>query len=111
MPPFLGTAAEAGQIADYLYQQIDKRPLHEIYGLQGPPLGRKVYDIHCAKCHILDGPTDKSKSFAGQSADDLGGMLDMLPDLAPAMPAYSDGPAERAALIAFLQQLGQQVKR
>ena len=52
MPPFLGTAAEAEKIADYLYQRIDKRPLGEVYGLQGEALGRKAYEVRCGKCHI-----------------------------------------------------------
>ena len=38
-------------------------------------------------------------------------MLDMSADLGKGMPAYTGSAAERAALIAFLQELGKQVKR
>jgi mono/diheme cytochrome c family protein len=111
MPPFLGTAAEADKIADYLYQQIDKRPLGEVYGLQGEALGRKAYEVRCGTCHILGGVSDKSKSFAGQGPDELNTMLDMSADLGKGMPAYTGTGAERAALVAFLQELGKQVKK
>jgi mono/diheme cytochrome c family protein len=110
MPPFLGTPAEADKIAAYLDKYIDHRPLGEIYGLQGAALGRKAYDVRCGKCHVVGSTTDKSKSFAGQDADGLSTMLDMLPDLSQNMPPYTGGATERAALIAYLQELGKQVK-
>ena len=101
MPPFLGTAAEADKIAGYLDARIDHTPITN---------GAKAYQVRCGKCHVLGAATDKSKSFAGQSADDLGTMLDALPDLSKDMPAYTGGAAERKALIAYLQELGKQVK-
>ena len=106
MPPFLGTAAEAEEIADHLYQRIDKRPLADIYKLDGRLLGRKVYEIRCEKCHALGTDSDKSKSFAGQSAEDLNGLLDMAASLGEGMPAFTADAAERKALVAYLQTLG-----
>jgi len=106
MPPFLGTPAEAELIADHLYQRIDKRPLADIYKLDGRLLGRKVYDIRCGKCHVLGTDSDKSKSLAGQSAEDLNGLLDMAANLGEGMPAFTADAAERKALVAYLQTLG-----
>ena len=109
MPPFLGTAAEADQIAGYIYKRIDQRPLDQIY--PAADLGRHAYATRCGKCHVLGMPSDKSKSFAGQSADDLNTMLDNLPELAEGMPAYTGNATERAALVAYLQSLGKAVKK
>jgi len=111
MPPFLGTAAEADKIADYLYQRIDHRPLDEICKQQGIDLGRQDYNVRCGNCHIVGGYRDVSKSFAGLSADDLSGLLDMSSSLGDGMPDYTGNAAERAALITYLQTLGKQVKK
>ena len=109
MPPFLGTPAEADQIAAYIYKRVDQRPLDQLY--PAADLGRHAYATRCGKCHVLGTPSDKSKSFAGQSADDLNTMLDNLPELAEGMPAYTGNATERAALVAYLQSLGKAVKK
>lgn len=106
MPPFPGTAAEAEKIADYLSRHIDKRPLAEIYKLEGAELGRKAYELRCGKCHVIGAASDKAKSFAGQSADDLNSMLNSAADMGEGMPAYTGDATERKALVAFLQTLG-----
>jgi mono/diheme cytochrome c family protein len=106
MPPFLGTAAEAEQIADHLYQRTDHRPLAAIYPIDGLALGRRAYDLRCGKCHAIGTASDKSKSLVGQSAEDLSGLLDMASSLGEGMPAYTGDPAERKALVAYLQSLG-----
>jgi len=111
MPPFLGTAAEADKIADYLYQRIDHRPLAEICKEQGIDLGQKAYDVRCGNCHIVGGYRDVSKSFVGLSADDLSGLLDMSASLGDGMPDYTGNATERVALVAYLQTLGKQVKK
>ena len=108
MPPFLGTPAEADQIAAYIYKRVDQRPLDQIY--PAADLGRQAFTIRCAKCHKPGTASDKSKSFAGQSVDDLNTMLDNLPELADGMPAYTGNATERAALVAYLQSLGKAVK-
>jgi mono/diheme cytochrome c family protein len=108
MPPFPGTAAEADQIASFIQRYTDRRPLDEICELQGVDLGQKAYDLRCGKCHIIGGAGDKTKSFVGLSADDISGMLDAAENLGEGMPAYTGNPAERAALVAFLQNLGKQ---
>jgi len=101
MPPFLGTPAEADKIASYLDAHIDHTPITN---------GAKAYQVRCGKCHVLGTTTDKSKTFIGLDADNLGNLLDALPDLSKDMPAYTGSAAERAALIAYLQELGKQVK-
>lgn len=111
MPPFLGTAAEADKIADYLYRHIDQRPLHEICKEQGLDLGRKAYEMRCGKCHIVGAASDKSKSFTDLNAEDLSGLLDLSATLGEGMPEYTGNTTERAALIAHLQTLGKQVKK
>jgi len=111
MPPFLGTAAEADKIADYLYQRIDRRPLDDLCRAQGADLGRKAYDIRCGKCHAVGTASDKSKAFAGLSADELNTLLDMSASLGVGMPEYTGNATERAALVAYLQTLGKQVKK
>ena len=111
MPPFLGTPAEADKIAGYIYARIDQRPLAEICRAQGVDLGPKAYAVRCANCHIPGTAGDKSKSFAGQSADDLNTLLDNAASLGDGMPDYTGPPAERAALVAYMQALGKQVKK
>ena len=111
MPPFLGTAVEADRIAEYLYQRIDHRPLDEICKQEGLDLGKTAYDLRCGKCHVVGGYKDASKSFAGLSPDDLSGLLDNSALLGEGMPEYTGNAAERAALVAYLQTLGTQVKK
>ena len=106
MPPFLGTPAEAEKIADYLYQRTDHRPIADLYKLEGAALSRKVYDLRCGKCHVPGTESDKSKSLAGQSAEDLNGLLDMAANLGDGMPAFTGDAEERKALVAHLQVLG-----
>ncbi len=110
MPPFLGTPAEAEQIADHLYRRTDHRPLAAIYPVEGLALGRRAYDLRCGKCHAVGTASDKAKSLAGQSAEDLSGMLDMAASLGEGMPAYTGDAAERKALVTYLQALGQGAK-
>jgi mono/diheme cytochrome c family protein len=105
MPPFAGTAAEADLIAGYLYQRCDQRPLGEIYGLQGAELGKKVYQIRCAGCHVPGGMDDKTKSFEGLNQKDLENMLDMAASLGEGMPAFTATAAERAALVSYILTL------
>jgi mono/diheme cytochrome c family protein len=111
MPPFLGTPAEADKIASYIYARIDQRPLAEICRAEGIDLGPRAYAVRCGCCHMLGTSHDKSKSFAGQSADDLGTMLDNSAALGDGMPDYTGPTEERAALVAYLQTLGKQVKK
>ena len=108
MPPFLGTPAEADQIAAYIYQRIDQRSLDQIYS--AADLGRRAYATRCSRCHKLGTPSDKAKAFAGQSVADLNNLLDNLPELAEAMPAYTGNATERAALVTYLQSLGKAVQ-
>ena len=108
MPPFPGTAAEAGLLGAYLHARTDQRPLSELFA--GPQLGQKAFELRCGVCHPLGGASDKSKSFSGMGAEEIGGLLDMGADLGEGMPAYTGDAKDRAALIAHLQELGKRVK-
>jgi mono/diheme cytochrome c family protein/cytochrome bd-type quinol oxidase subunit 1 len=110
MPPFFGTATEADEIAAYLYGRVDQRPLEQICAERGEPLGATAYAVRCGKCHVAGTATDNSAAFAGQDAAALNGILDVAASLGEGMPAYTGPPAERAALVAYLQELGRQVK-
>ncbi|MCX7824962.1 MAG: c-type cytochrome, partial [Verrucomicrobiae bacterium] len=105
MPRFAGTKEESEKIAEHIFKHIDKRPLGEIYKLEGVALGRKAYEVRCGRCHVLGGYGDKTKSFAKQSAEDFNTMLDMAAELGAGMPAYTGNTAERKALISFLLTL------
>ncbi|MCF7816735.1 MAG: c-type cytochrome [Kiritimatiellales bacterium] len=106
MPPFLGTKAEAGLIADHIYKQVDHRPVAEIHGLSGAALGRKVYELRCGSCHVPGGHGSNTESYADMEPGDLGDMLDMAADLGDRMPAFTGTSEERQALIEYLQILG-----
>jgi len=108
MPPFPGTAQEADLLAAWLHTRSGRRPLSEVHA--GPLLGRRAFEIRCGVCHPVGGPGDKSKSFAGLGEGEIGGLLDMAADLGEGMPAYTGDAKERAALIAYLQDLGRTVK-
>jgi len=111
MPPFLGTPAEADAIAGYIDQRIDRRGLDVICQEQGADLGRRAYEVRCGNCHVSGTASDVSKSFAGLGPDELNSMLDTASALGEGMPDYTGGAAERAALVAYLQVLGKQVKQ
>ena len=110
MPPFMGRPAEADQIAAYLHRHVDQRPLVELAKAEGVDPGARAYAVRCGKCHALGTSSDKTPSFSGFTADDFNSMLDMAADLGEGMPAYTGSAAERAALVAFLETLGKQVK-
>jgi mono/diheme cytochrome c family protein/cytochrome bd-type quinol oxidase subunit 1 len=111
MPTFFGTAAEADLVAEYLYRRIDHRPLEQICAERGLPLGRTAYQVRCGKCHGVGTARQNASSFASLDSDALNGMLDIAANLGEGMPAYTGSPAERAALVAYLQTLGSQVKK
>jgi mono/diheme cytochrome c family protein len=111
MPPFPGTDAEAEKIAGYLARHTDRRPLAEIHKLPGAELGRKAYAARCGGCHVIGGMRDVSKSFEGQSAEDLNNLLNSAADMGEGMPAYTGDAAERKALVEFLQALGKGGKK
>ena len=102
MPPFPGTAAEAEILGNWIWARVDRRPPGEIYGLQGVELGRKVFELRCAKCHVPGGVGDKTGSLAGLTASDFNGMLDMAADLGVGMPAFTGDARDREALVQYL---------
>ena len=105
MPPFAGTAEEAGLIADHLLTRTDRRPLREIYQLNGIELGRKVYEVRCGSCHVPGGHNDKTESLAGMDADEYLELLDIADDMGEEMPAFTGGEDERDALVRFLMTI------
>ncbi len=106
MPPFPGTAEEAGAIAGYLESRIDARGLSEVYGLQGRELGRRVYEIRCGTCHAIGTADDKLPQLRDLGEQDLGNLLDMAADLGEGMPAFTASDEERRAMIEFLTNIG-----
>lgn len=110
MPPFSGTDEEADKIAGYIQDHMPHQTLMAICKETGEDLGKHAYEVRCGKCHVVGGYRDVSKSFAGMSPDDLSGLLDLSATLGEGMPGYTGNDTERAALVAYLQKLGQQVK-
>lgn len=110
MPPFLGTPAEAEQIAAHLYRHVDQRPLERIAAERRESLGARAYAVRCGKCHVVGTPSDKSGSFSGLDADTINGLLEDAASLGDGMPAYTGSATEREALVAYLQGLGSEVK-
>jgi mono/diheme cytochrome c family protein len=111
MPPFLGTPAEADEIAGYVYDRMPHRTLTAICKETGEDLGARAYAVRCGNCHRPGTAGDKSKSFAGQGVDDLSTMLDNAAILGEGMPDYTGPPEERTALVAYLQSLGKKVTK
>ncbi len=105
MPAFLGLKSDADAIGAFVYERVDKRPLSEIYGIQGVDLGRKVFDLRCGPCHAMGGSHDKTQSLVGLTDADYDNMLNMAADLGEGMPAFTAGAADRAALISYLKTL------
>ena len=106
MPPFAGTAKEAGLIADYVAQRVDLRPMEETSGLKGRELGALVYRKRCAVCHVTGGFQDVSKTLTGYDGiEDFKTMLDGSGDISDSMPAFSGNAAQGAALIDYLMSL------
>src|SRR3989338_1088755 len=106
MPPFYGTEEEARLLANYIYDKIDKRPLSEIYGLHGAPLGKKVFEVRCGKCHEMGGYNDKTASLIAIGETGYEEFIDTADDYGEAMPAFTGDEAEKEALIEFLKTLG-----
>jgi mono/diheme cytochrome c family protein len=110
MPPFVGTPAEADAIAGYLSARIDVRSMGAVSGLQGADLGRKIFAVRCAKCHTTGTAKPVDASVTGLSDDDYRNMLDSAADLGEGMPAFTAGPDDSAALIAYFKTLGAAAK-
>jgi mono/diheme cytochrome c family protein len=102
MPEFLGTDQERQLLADFLARQTDRRSISQIYQLQGRPLGQKVFQLRCGKCHALGGFRDPAAAFAGADVEVISGMLDAAESFSPVMPAFTGDASERKALIEFL---------
>ncbi|UCH84686.1 MAG: c-type cytochrome [Candidatus Latescibacterota bacterium] len=105
MPRFLGTDEEAGLIAGHIWDQVDQRPMRDVYRVKDVELGKKVYDIRCGKCHVIGGYNDKTESLAGLSEDEFADILDNASDYGEEMPAFTGDEYERKALIQYLGTL------
>ncbi len=105
MPPFVGTDAEAKEVARYIYGRLDHRTLGEIYGLSGIELGRKVYEIRCGKCHVIGGYNDKSATIVGSSDDDYATLKSSSGELSEFMPAWTGSDEEWNAMVQYLKSL------
>ncbi len=99
MPPFMGSEEEAKILAEWLWERVDQRPMHEAAGLSGPELGAAVYELRCARCHAIDGPDGLRDPLEGESEEDL---REFLSDPADGMPALSGDERDQQALLDFI---------
>ena len=99
MPPFMGSEEEASLLAQYLWERVDQRPMHEATGLEGVALGERVYETRCSRCHEIDGPEGIRSVFEGAEEEDI---LDLLSDPAEGMPALSGDEKDQQALLAYI---------
>ncbi len=107
MPPFMGTPAEAGLVADYIWSRVDQRPFEQVYASSGAELGRRVFDVRCGRCHVPGGWQDNIESLTGLSESDYEEIFDNGEDYGDGMPNFTGSETERAALIAYLKTLPQ----
>jgi mono/diheme cytochrome c family protein len=107
MPPFLGTEQEAALIAEHIWSLVDQRPFNEIHRESGVALGEKVFAVRCGRCHVFGGYQDNRSSIAGLEKDEYDDIFDNGSDFADEMPNFTGDDAERAALITYLQSLGE----
>lgn len=105
MPPFLGTEEEIQEIANFIWNKLDQRPLPEIYQLEGVALGEKVFEVRCGNCHVFGGHNDNFESLVDLEPEEYDELLDELGELTEEMPAFTGDETERAALIEYLQSL------
>ncbi len=105
MPPFFGTWDESDSLAAYIYESTDHRSLSEIYGLQGAPLGEKVYQVRCGVCHEFGGYNDNSDALIGLSKEEYDELLQTSGDIDDNMPRFSGNAAEWSALVQYLLTL------
>jgi mono/diheme cytochrome c family protein len=105
MPRFLGTEADAELIAAHIWEQVDQRPMRDVYRLKDLELGKMVYDVRCGKCHVIGGYNDKTESLAGLSEDEYADIIDNAADYGDEMPAFTGDEFEREALIQYLGTL------
>jgi mono/diheme cytochrome c family protein len=100
MPPFVGTEAERGQLANYLAGLAGT--------LQAEPagsLGQQVFDEACAFCHGAEADWPMTVVGSGKSYDDFVDRLSRLPEINPIMPPFEGTDAERDALAHYLVEL------
>ncbi len=107
MPPFSGRDEEVAALASYINASVDRRPLHEIYPLEGRELGARVYEVRCAKCHVIGGFNDKWESLAGMTKDDYLEMFPMYGDFAVEMPPFTGDETDAEALALYLESLNE----
>lgn len=108
MPPFYGTEKDIDLIADYIFKKTDRRPIDEIYGLEGLALGKKVYGIRCGPCHVMGGYNDKTTSLTGLGKEGYKELIEMFEMFAEEMPPFTGDDNERKALIEYLMTLGKE---
>lgn len=111
MPPFLGTAEEAGKLAEYIRSRIDTRHMSEIYGLEGAELGKKVFAVRCGKCHVFGGYNDNSATMVGIAREDYNDLLEFSGEIADAMPPFTGDAAEKEAMFKYLSSMKNEAKK
>ena len=98
MPPWVGTEEEALALAQYLLSLPGAQSAGELSD------GKELYEERCAACHTLHGERSLAELVEGLTAEDLDEyMQDMESD---EMPPFTGSDAQRAALAAYLEILG-----
>lgn len=94
MPPFPGTAGEAGALARFLLEGSVPTPSAS---------GEEAFRRRCAPCHTLSGPfRPLAPAFASSSVEDAADLLTGLDSLNEAMPPWTGTDGERRALAEYL---------
>jgi mono/diheme cytochrome c family protein len=106
MPPFVGDEDDVVALAAFLKRHAARDPLKLHPDM---PRARKqeiVFRRRCGGCHTMAGLRPITATFEGISAEEASDILDILPDLAVGMPAFTGDDNERQLLIEFLTGAG-----
>lgn len=106
MPPFAGDEGDRAALAKYIVSFNDKVELPAISGANAIEAGEQVFNIRCGSCHTTDGRRYPLKvSLEGFSAEDIGGLLFVLPTMNENMPPFLGSDAEAETLSKYLASL------
>ncbi len=105
MPPFLGTDAEAAQIAGHIWKAVDHRPLVEKVGRTDVSLGKEVWRVYCGKCHQPGGYRDVTETLTGLAGEEFDDIFDNGEDYGEGMPDFAGTRTEREALVLYIRSM------
>jgi len=100
MPPFLGNAAEAADIAGYIFKSTS--------GLDIPAVAKtpqRIWDNNCGLCHSIDESRPLRAALSGMSLTDLKEAILTADQLSDVMPPFMGTDADAAALATHLEKV------